>query len=81
MQIFLLLWFLCKTVIIFNFSNFLLKFIINKNINSLFLSSSLKNKIILEIYIFPPETSYICLTILIQIYSKSVDKIGEEIES
>ena len=29
----------------------------------------------------PPETSYICLTILMQIYSISYDRIGEEIES
>jgi hypothetical protein len=41
----------------------------------------LKNKTILDICIFPPETSYICFTIFKHIYSISEDKIGDAIES
>ena len=51
------------------------------NSHNLFFSSILKYNTILDIYIFPPDTSYICLTIFKHIYSISADSIGDDIES
>lgn len=62
--------------------NLSLTFIPVQNISQiLFYSSTLKYKTILIIYIFPPETSYTCLTILTHNYSRSALNNGELIES